>query len=184
MCITDIRPPEEVPRLEAILTGFGAEAAPAVRRQAGTWTHRLKDGRIREVDIVSHAIDFAGRRAALVVAIDVTELRQTQASLAKSTERLRILHEIDRALIAAEAPVAIAEAVLRRLRDLLGVPRAIVNLFDLATGEVEWLGGAGGRPRPRRPPGPFSPWLLGEAGGLGAGGAPGGGRRGPPPRPP
>src|SRR3989475_278524 len=106
MRITDIRPPEEVPRLEAILTGFGAEADPAVRRHAGTWTHRLKDGRIREVDIVSHAIDFAGRRAALVVAIDVTELRQTQASLAKSTERLRILHEIDRALIAAEALLA------------------------------------------------------------------------------
>src|SRR5438132_4130031 len=159
MRITDIRPPEEVPRLEAILTGFGAEADPAVRRHAGTWTHRLKDGRIREVDIVSHAIDFAGRRAALVVAIDVTELRQTQASLAKSTERLRILHEIDRALIAAEAPVAIAEAVLRRLRDLLGVPRAIVNLFDLATGEVEWLAAAGRR-RVRLGPGVRFPLSL------------------------
>src|SRR5205809_2206959 len=159
MRITDIRPPEEVPRLEAILTGFGAEADPAVRRHAGTWTHRLKDGRIREVDIVSHAIDFAGRRAALVVAIDVTELRQTQASLAKSTERLRILHEIDRALIAAEAPVAIAEAVLRRLRDLLGVPRAIVNLFDLATGEVEWLAAAGRR-RMRGAPGVRFPLKL------------------------
>src|SRR2546426_2988587 len=159
MRITDIRPPEEVPRLEAILTGFGAEADPAVRRHAGTWTHRLKDGRIREVDIVSHAIDFAGRRAALVVAIDVTELRQTQASLAKSTERLRILHEIDRALIAAEAPVAIAEAVLRRLRDVLGVPRAIVNLFDLAAGEVEWLAAAGRR-RIRLGPGVRFPLAL------------------------
>src|SRR2546422_6113232 len=171
MRITDIRPPEEVPRLEAILTGFGAEADPAVRRHAGTWTHRLKDGRIREVDIVSHAIDFAGRRAALVVAIDVTELRQTQASLAKSTERLRILHEIDRALIAAEAPVAIAEAVLRRLRDLLGVPRAIVNLFDLATGEVEWLGGGGGPRPPPRPRPPLSPSVIGGRGGLRGGGA-------------
>src|SRR5439155_1087199 len=79
MRITDIRPPEEVPRLEAALTGLGAEADPTVRRHAGTWTHRLKDGRIRDVDIISHAIDFAGRRAALVVAIAVTELRQTQA---------------------------------------------------------------------------------------------------------
>jgi signal transduction histidine kinase len=39
--------------------------------------------------------------------------------------------------------VAIAEAVLWRLRDLLGVPRAIVNLFDLAAGEVEWLAAVG-----------------------------------------
>jgi signal transduction histidine kinase/CheY-like chemotaxis protein len=37
----------------------------------------------------------------------------------------------------------IAEAVLPRLRDMLGVPRAIVNLFDLAAGEVEWLAAAG-----------------------------------------
>ena len=29
------------------------------------------------------------------------------------------------------------------MRDLLEVPRAIVNLFDLAAGEVEWLAAAG-----------------------------------------
>ena len=63
--------------------------------------------------------------------------------LAKQAERLRILHEIDRAVITEQAPVAIAEAVLGRLRDLLGVPRAIVNLFDLETGEVEWLAAVG-----------------------------------------
>lgn len=71
--------------------------------------------------------------------------RRTAAALARSTERLTLLHEIDRSLIAATAPGAIAEVVLPRLRDLLGVPRAIVNLFDLATGEVEWLAAAGRR---------------------------------------
>jgi len=70
---------------------------------------------------------------------------QTQEALASQAERLRILHEIDRALIAEQAPVAIAEAVVFPLRDLLGVPRVIVNLFDLAAGEVEWLAAAGRR---------------------------------------
>src|SRR5437773_6985945 len=56
-----------------------------------------------------------------------------------------MLHEIERWLIAAKAPAEIAEAVLPRLRDLLGVPRAIVNLFDLAAGEVEWLAAVGRR---------------------------------------
>src|SRR5439155_1622705 len=107
-------------------------------------------------------MSFAGRRAALVVAIDVTELKRAQASLAESTERLTLLHEIDRALIAEEAPVAIAEAALRRLRDLLGVPRAIVNMFDLATGEAEWLAAAG-RHRIRLGPGVrFSLKLMGD----------------------
>jgi signal transduction histidine kinase len=73
------------------------------------------------------------------------ERARAEAERARYAERLRILHEIDRALIAEEAPVAIAEAVLWRLRDLLRVPRAIVNLFDLAAGEVEWLAAVGRR---------------------------------------
>ena len=70
---------------------------------------------------------------------------QTQEALAKQAERLKILHEIDRGLMAEQAPAAIAEAALRPLRDLLGLPRAIVNLFDLEAGEVEWLAAVGRR---------------------------------------
>jgi signal transduction histidine kinase len=68
---------------------------------------------------------------------------RNQEDLARQAERLRVLHEIDRAIITETAPVAIAEAVLWRLRDLLGVPRAIVNLFDWEAGEVEWLAAVG-----------------------------------------
>jgi signal transduction histidine kinase len=68
---------------------------------------------------------------------------RNQEDLARHAERLRVLHEIDRAIITETAPVAIAEAVLWRLRDLLGVPRAIVNLFDWEAGEVEWLAAVG-----------------------------------------
>jgi signal transduction histidine kinase len=95
------------------------------------------------------------------------ETRQAEAwraevALAKYVERLRILHEIDRALIAQESPEAIAGAVLRPLRELLGVPRAIVNMFDLAAGEVEWLAAAGRR-RVRLGPGVrYSIRLMGD----------------------
>src|SRR5712664_4391795 len=61
----------------------------------------------------------------------------------RDAERLAILHAVDRGMIREESPAAIAEAALRPLRDLLGVPRAIVNLFDLETGEVEWLAAVG-----------------------------------------
>ena len=71
--------------------------------------------------------------------------RRAAAALATSNERLNLLHEIDLALIAGETPVTIAEAALPRLRDLLGVPRAIVNLFDLKAGAVEWLAAIGRR---------------------------------------
>ena len=90
---------------------------------------------------------------------------QTQEAVAKQAERLRILHEIDRAIITETAPVAIAEAVLWRLRDLLGVPRAIVNLFDWEAGEVEWLAAVG---RHRMHLGPGVRYPLRFAGNLDA----------------
>ncbi len=111
------------------------------------------------VSCVLYGISRAELRAR---AMDVAELNRTQEALAKYAERLRILHEIDRALIAEEAPEAIAGAVLRPLRELLGVPRAIVNIFDLAAGEVEWLAAAGRR-RIRLGPGVrYSIQLMGD----------------------
>ncbi len=100
---------------------------------------------------------FAAREVALLqtfadqAAIALSHA-QTQEAMTKQAERLRLLHEIDRAIITETAPVAIAEAALWRLRDLLGVPRAIVNLFDWEAGEVEWLA-AVGRHRMRVGPG-------------------------------
>jgi signal transduction histidine kinase/CheY-like chemotaxis protein len=92
--------------------------------------------------------------------------RRTAAALARSSERLKLLHEIDRALIAAKAPADIADAVLPRLRDLLGVPRAIVNLFDLAAGEVEWLAAVGRRQLYVGPGFRFPLGLMGSLDGL------------------
>jgi PAS domain S-box-containing protein len=76
---------------------------------------------------------------------DITKRKRAEEANTKYIERLRILRHIDRALIAGEGPAAIAAAALAPLRELLGVPRAIVNLFDLANGEVEWLAAAGRR---------------------------------------
>jgi PAS domain S-box-containing protein len=71
--------------------------------------------------------------------------QQAEDATRQQAERLAILHEIDRGLLAAETPAAIAEATLGRVRELLRVPRAIVNLFNLAAGEAEWLAAAGRR---------------------------------------
>ena len=78
-------------------------------------------------------------------AAQAAELERAGQALARHGERLRILHEIDRAIAAEETPEAITGAVVRPLRELLGVARAIVNIFHLETGEVEWLAAAGRR---------------------------------------
>ena len=61
----------------------------------------------------------------------------------QARRRLRILHEIDHAVAAEESPEVIAGATIQPLREVLGVARAVVNIFDFAAGEVEWLAAAG-----------------------------------------
>ena len=82
---------------------------------------------------------------AQVVQVRESERRQAREALTRHEERLRIVHEIDRSLIGEVDLHALAAAVLQPLRELLGVPRVVVNLFDLAAGEVEWLAAAGRR---------------------------------------
>ena len=80
----------------------------------------------------------------------------------KHARRLEILHEIDRAVAAEETPDAIAGAAIQPLREVLQVSRAVVNIFDLAAGEVEWLAAAG-RHRTRVGPGVrYSIRLMGD----------------------
>jgi PAS domain S-box-containing protein len=79
MRLADIRPPEDLPRLEEDLR----KERPALLSSSG-WRHRLKDGRIITVDITSHLLTFGGRPAALVVAQDVTRREQLEAQLRQS----------------------------------------------------------------------------------------------------
>ena len=167
MRIADIRPPEDVPRLvqeiEA-LRELGNRERP--RGSSDSWRHRLKDGRIRSVELASQPLLFAGRQCVLVVINDVTELQDAQRALTQYAERLAILHEIDKGVIAADTPLAIAEPAIRRLRELLDVPRAIVSLFDLEKNEAEWLV-AVGRKRTRTEAGLRFPLVyMGDVEGL------------------
>ncbi|MFI5375223.1 MAG: GAF domain-containing protein [Candidatus Rokuibacteriota bacterium] len=142
---------EQTPELRARNVAVGIVAGLAVpMRAAGGVMGVLSVGSDQPRTFSQREIDLL-QRFADQAALTISNAR-TREALVKQAERLRILHDIDLAIIAETAPDAIAEAVLWRLRDLLGVPRAIVNLFDWAAGEVEWLA-AVGRHRVRRGPG-------------------------------
>jgi signal transduction histidine kinase len=109
-------------------------------------------------------LENAALHAGLAAAHD-----RDQRALARHEERLRILHAIDRAMAAEQPAAQIAAAVIQPLRELLGVPRAIVNRFDHAAGEVEWVAAAGRR-RTHAGPGVRYPLaLMGDLGALGRG---------------
>jgi two-component system, cell cycle sensor histidine kinase and response regulator CckA len=79
LTIRDIRPAEEQGRLEQELARRPDEGAirTGVR-------HRTKDGRLFEVDLVARPLEFAGRRARLVLARDVTAQRHLEDQLRQS----------------------------------------------------------------------------------------------------
>ena len=72
MTLLDIRPALEKERLLRQV-----EETRAGYQNSGIWKHRLKNGRIIEVEITSHLIDYQGEKGALVLAYDVTE-RETE----------------------------------------------------------------------------------------------------------
>ena len=77
MTIADIRLPEDVPRLLENI----AQAQNHHVDDAGVWKHRKKDGSLIDVEITSHVLEFAGRRAEVVLAHDVTERLQIEERL-------------------------------------------------------------------------------------------------------
>jgi PAS domain S-box-containing protein len=93
MTIADIRPPEDMPRLRQSVTQAAERGPAGGTDRAGVWRHRRKDGSIIEVEITSHAMDFDGRPAELVLASDVTEIRQTTDRLMESEARFRSIVE-------------------------------------------------------------------------------------------
>ncbi len=95
---------------------------------------------------------YAGRvygllAGSFVLLVLLLENGALYATLARTHERhgkrLEILHRIDAAIVAGDTPEALASAAMQSIREVLEVPRAIVNLVDLAGGKARWLAAAG-----------------------------------------
>src|SRR5262249_54331042 len=86
MTIEQIRPTEDVQKLRDHL----AMGSPGFRR-AGEWKHQKKNGDIITVEITAHQLDFSGRRAKFVMAVDITERKLAEKALIESEDRYRDL---------------------------------------------------------------------------------------------
>ena len=72
-----------------------------------------------------------GRRAGHLVTLqDITASKQSQLALSRYAERLRLLYEIDQAILTAQSPERIAVAALEAMRHLLPSQRTSVLAFN------------------------------------------------------
>ena len=79
MRIGDVRHPTEAPRPPV----DSARQRPGLQL-TGEWRHRCKDGRVIDVYIVSHTLEFNGRSAVLVAALDITERKRALEAVEQS----------------------------------------------------------------------------------------------------
>lgn len=76
MTILDIRPEEDESKIMQAISEPLSEV-----EFFGAWRHHKHNGDIIWVDIISHSIDFGGRKARLVLARDITEQRALEEQL-------------------------------------------------------------------------------------------------------
>jgi PAS domain S-box-containing protein len=125
MRITDIRPAEDIP---ALMESTRRRAAGL--ENAGVWRHCLKAGQLIDVEVTSHTMDWGGRRAELVVSIDVTDRKQAEEALLFKTALLEAQSEtsIDGILVVDEnGRIALTN---ERLALMFGAPAEIVRCGD------------------------------------------------------
>ncbi|MGA2610400.1 MAG: PAS domain S-box protein, partial [Terriglobia bacterium] len=81
MRVTDLLPPEAAP---AVLSQM--QVLRTQSHDRGQGRHRLKDGRVVEVEVDAHALHFRGRRAVLGVIQDITERKRAEAEILAAKE--------------------------------------------------------------------------------------------------
>jgi PAS domain S-box-containing protein len=91
MTLKDIRPENEIPLFEAI-SRLSADLDEPIR--SGIMKHRKKSGEIAEMEIFSHKVDYEGRKALLVSAVDVSGMKRAEENQRKSEQKYAELLEI------------------------------------------------------------------------------------------
>lgn len=132
MNITDIRPPEEVPRLiEYINRSLSTVELP------GYWRHQRRDGTLMDVNLVLIQLEFGGRHAAQVIVEDITEKlalerqqRQLTEELQRRIQELTTIYQVSQRLQRLRQPELLAQDVLQALKETLSSEHCAVLLLD------------------------------------------------------
>ena len=138
MTIHDIHPPEESTRL-----GLNLSEPRQSQERSGPWKNRLKDGRLIDVEIISHDIVFGAQPARLVLALDITRRLAAEQQVERQFQRLSALRAIDNAIGASLDIHLTLEVLLTQVLAQLGIDAAAVLLLNPHLQTLEYTAGHG-----------------------------------------
>ena len=123
MTIDDIRPADDLEALHAHIDDRADEDIDFVNG-AGIWRHVRKDGTVMQAEVSSHAHEFDGVPARVVLAVDVSERLRGEVALRESEARYRDLFENATDLIATADLHGVLTNVNRAFVETLGYSKA------------------------------------------------------------
>ncbi len=131
MTIKEIRPPEELPVLQANLS-----AARGTMETSGPWKHRKKDGTLIDVEISSHSVEWMGRPARLVIANDVTERKKAELRIQHLTRLYATLSQVNNTIVRVRDQSELFQTICKVAVEYGKFGLAWIGLVDLETGQV------------------------------------------------
>ena len=112
MTIIEIRPREDWDRVVE-----SVHSSPELKH-AGEWRHLSKDGRLFYVDITTHALEFDGHPARMVLAADITERKKVEAAWHHRLKMEKLVGEISAHFI--NLPVPEIDGGIRWMLQMVG----------------------------------------------------------------
>jgi PAS domain S-box-containing protein len=130
MTIKDIRPQEEIPHLEKVLSEIKGRSS-----YQGTFKHKKKNGEIIYVDAQTNSIIFNNRNAEIVLATDITESIKHINEIEEQNKKLKEIAWIQSHIV--RAPIArilgLAELKLSNINSEMNYETTLGQIKDSAT---------------------------------------------------
>ncbi len=127
MSLEDIRPEEELPRFRAAINSLRkGETSP----DDDLFTHKKKDGTIIKVLIRGKKIDYQGKKAEVITAIDKTERFNFNKEISRQKEQLKLLDRINAELMKSSDLSFVIEQVTSLLFDAFPAKSACFLEYD------------------------------------------------------
>lgn len=126
MTIREIRPPQDVPRLELDV----ARTARGLSRSR-QWQHQRKNGIVFDVEVSSHDLPDEHGHSRLVLALDITERKQAEKAREIATQRLsKFASQLPGAIFLYRLGIDQKSSIpyaSEKLEAILGIPRDRLN---------------------------------------------------------